>query len=234
MPADPADPLGKPTPAHRPTAPVQDEYLDWTEEDEDRYQLKLRRQEVRRRTRRRQGLSFLVIVVTVLGIGLLGAAINQGVVRWPFDKAATVACPTPESPYADPATVSVTVLNASDRRGLAAQVGDELTSRGYKVVGVGNAEQGDRGFPDSAQIKHGPAGIIAAQALQVQVPGAALVDDGRADATVDLVLGQAYAGLTPADQASAAMAPTPVASPKGCTPVKPSAPASTTPAASTT
>jgi hypothetical protein len=30
------------------------------------------------------------------------------------------------------------------------------------------------------------------------------------------------------------MAPTPVASPKGCTPVKPSAPASTTPAASTT
>ncbi|MDO5663518.1 MAG: hypothetical protein Q4G40_12545, partial [Brachybacterium sp.] len=78
----PRRPLSRPTPSSQ-----------WTQEDEDRYQDQRQRAEIRARTRRRQGISFFVIVLAVILIGLLGAAINQGVVRVPFAGEPT-PCPT--------------------------------------------------------------------------------------------------------------------------------------------
>jgi hypothetical protein len=62
-----------------------------------------------------------------------------------------------------------------------------------------------------------------------------LQDDGRAGTAVELSLGEAFAGLRPAEVAAAALAPAPVASPAGCAvptpagtetaPVQPAAPA---------
>lgn len=223
--SDTTDPLGtaKARPAAgrgRPTAdPASGEYVEWTDEDEQRYQQHLARQAARNQTRRRQGWSFLLIVAIVLGIGLLGAAINQGVITLPGSDSTAKPCPTPTSPLMTPAQVSVRVLNGSDRKGLAATVGDELKARGYKVTGIGNAEPGDRSFPDPAQIRYGEQGTLAAQALQVQVPGVALVNDSREDASVDLILGGGYTALVPAEEAAKAFVPVPVQSPAGCVPV---------------
>ena len=46
--------------------------------------------------------------------------------------------------------------------------------------------------------RHGPAGERAAKLVQSLVPGATLLKDTRADASVDLVLGTAYKDLVTA------------------------------------
>lgn len=198
----------------RPAAPDN----SWTQEDEDRYQEQRLRAETRARTRRRQGLSFFVIVLIVILIGLLGAAINQGVIKMPFGASATpTPCPTVAAPL-KPSDVTVNVFNATTTSGLAATVSQELSARGYKVGQLGNAPVELRNFPDPVQIHHGPDGLEAAQSLAVQIKGAKLVQDERTDGTVDLLIGQAYTALVPAEEATAALTPAPAASPEGCTP----------------
>lgn len=210
----------QPTPRRTQSRP-QPADTGWTQEDEDRYQQRRLRIEQRGKVRKRQAISFTVIVLLVIGIGVLGAAIHQGVVPWPFGSGESTAqaCPTtPTDTPAQPADVSVKVLNATSTSGLARRVATELKARGYVVVETGNAADDKRNFADPAQIQYGKDGLAAAKSLQVQIAGAVLVDDKRADSTVDLLIGTAYTALVPADQAAAKLKVTPVASPSGCTP----------------
>lgn len=206
-----------------PQRPGRGPFVDtgWTQEDEDRYQERRQRALQRAKVRRRQSISFVVIVLVVILIGVLGAAINQGVISLPFGGASTAATacpPPPEATAALPEEVSVRVLNATGTRGLAARVSQDLTARGYSVVETGNAPPDKRGFPDSAQIHHGPEGLAEAQSVQVQIPGSVLVADDRADGTVDVLIGDGFAELAPAEEAAAALQPSAAASPPGCVP----------------
>jgi hypothetical protein len=49
----------------------------------------------------------------------------------------------------------------------------------------------------TAVIRYGEQGDLAAALLKGHVPGAQLVKDNRADSSLDLVIGNAYSGLTP-------------------------------------
>ncbi len=202
-----------------------DDALEWTDEDEDRYQARRREERRRRRRRRRQGWSFAVLVLVVLGAGVGGAGISQGWWEWPFgreepDTAAAPSCAPVAATVAAPADVRLNVLNATDRRGLAGQVGGELTARGYVVASIGNEESGVD-VAEPAQVRYGPALIAAAQSVAVQIPGAVLVDDGREGEVVDVTLGDGYQALAPAEEATAAIAAAASAQPTGCTPGTP-------------
>lgn len=186
-----------------------------TENTEQAYQQARSREMARGQTRRRQTTAFFIIVGVVIAIGVLAAAINQQVVNLPF--ASRTPCPPMPPAAAAPADTAVRVLNATDRDGLAAAAAEQLTARGYQVVDVGNAE-GNRDFPDPAQVRHGATGVATARAVQAQVLGAVLVQDERAGADVDLVLGNAYTELATEAQAQEALAPPP--EPTDCEPVE--------------
>lgn len=123
---------------------------------------------------------------------------------------AAEACATAQQapPSLDPTTLSVRVLNATDRSGLAQQVAEDLRNRGFTVAEVGNDDT-ERNVTGPGEVRHGPRGSNAARFLSVFVPGATLFPDTRATAQVDLVLGPTFefpAGLAAAEQVAAALA----------------------------
>ncbi|WP_420120455.1 envelope integrity protein Cei [Nakamurella sp.] len=95
---------------------------------------------------------------------------------------------------ANPATVLLTVYNASAVRGQAKAVADELRASGFEsMLPSGN----DPLYPASdlrcvAQIRFGPAGAAAARTVLLVTPCAQLVVDSRVDDSVDLALGGRY------------------------------------------
>ncbi|MFJ1705476.1 LytR C-terminal domain-containing protein [Kitasatospora sp. NPDC088346] len=119
-----------------------------------------------------------------------------------------------------PQAVTVNVYNATGKSGLAARTADELKARGFTVGAVGNAPTAlDKKVPGTVQVISGPAGIGGATLVGSQVAGATTTADTRADATVDLVIGDAYTAMLDPTQAAAALAaaikPSPSASGPG-------------------
>lgn len=141
----------------------------------------------------------------------------------------TKAGPSPTAPakaaLPRPDRITVNILNATPRNGLAKETAEELKKRGFRIGDVGNAtEEYDKKVD-------GPAVLLGAKAatgaalplLRTQLPGAELSTDGRTKATeVDLIIGTGFKALareTDADKALTALArpaPTPTPSRKGC------------------
>jgi hypothetical protein len=137
----------------------------------------------------------------VLGVLVLLAVVSAG---WAIaqDSSSTDAldertpCVESTVPFAatvptDPARVRVNVYNATTRIGLANQVGDHLRAVGFTVGDVGN-DPLESTVPATAQIRYGPAGAGAAQMLRAHFPGSEVTLVTRADARVDVVLGNLY------------------------------------------
>lgn len=84
--------------------------------------------------------------------------------------------------------VSVRVLNASNKRGKAAEVSQQLKRQGFKVTRVGNAEENQEksvviGFAvDSPEV----------ELVSRQFKGFEKVGDGRRDHSVEVRIGQNY------------------------------------------
>jgi LCP family protein required for cell wall assembly len=88
----------------------------------------------------------------------------------------------------EPADVNVQVLNASDKSGLAAKVGDTLKSLGFGVSGSANADQPT---PQTV-IRFSPDQAAAADLLGRTVPAATAVPDPGATGVLQLVLGRSF------------------------------------------
>jgi hypothetical protein len=159
-------------------------------------------------------LTLSVVGLLLAAMFVYAAAYVQG---WVGRSAAASgqACSTPSVPPAERAAaaeVIVNVYNSTDRNGLAATTASALRRRGFKVATVSNDPLRSvvRG---TAMIRYGVSGAKAARIVLPQVAGARLVRDGRTDSSIDIVLGQHFAGLA---------SPTALASPKA-TPTKGSA-----------
>ncbi|PYC80546.1 hypothetical protein C7C46_12735 [Streptomyces tateyamensis] len=116
-----------------------------------------------------------------------------------------------------PQTVTVNVLNSTDKAGLAAHTADELKKRGFTVGKVGNAPSAlQKKVPGSAVVVAGQSGAGAAALVGAQVAGASTMADQRTDTSVDFVIGDGYTALLdPTAAASAlteALKPSPAAS----------------------
>lgn len=107
------------------------------------------------------------------------------------------------------ATFGVRVLNASDQRGKAQAVADELMNQGFTLA-QGNAIGDDVLYPNRdmncvGQIRFGEGGKASAAALWLAVPCAQLVIDGRKGTDVDLAIGEYFTGTERSADAQAAL-----------------------------
>ncbi|MFK0117245.1 LytR C-terminal domain-containing protein [Streptomyces sp. NPDC090994] len=195
-----------------------------------------------RPSRRRGRLAFLgVACVAVLGLSGWGVWQLVGVFTGsdeasaaagvrpsrctPADSAQANASPSP-SPTAvpKPGAVTVNVLNATTRSGLAKKTADELKKRGFRIGDVGNAPATYDKKVDGTGVLLGPAAALKSTlpVLGTQLPAAERrTDPARKGAAVDLIIGDGFKGLAKkaaADTALAALSapqPSPSAG-KGC------------------
>lgn len=140
-----------------------------------------------------------VVLMMLLGLivtGVMGAvAVMNGQIKLPGtddSPAQTSACPATTFDYTPNAKVKVNVLNATTRGGLARSAANEFEVRKFAVGKVGNVETGYRGV---AAIVSGAAGQAAAFTVQRNLPGSDYFQDGRSDASVDVILTGDYRGL---------------------------------------
>jgi LCP family protein required for cell wall assembly len=89
--------------------------------------------------------------------------------------------------------VRVRVLNGAGVTGLAQRAADQLRSRGFSVIEIGNA-----GFAAArSQVRYGSGAAGSAATLAALVPGATNAPGGAQPGAVDLVLGADWQGLRP-------------------------------------
>jgi hypothetical protein len=177
------------------------------------------RRKVRRRGRsghRGRTIVVLLLVATAIGAGALWL--------WKADPATTAATvpPRPSCPptVSAPAVVAagdvrVNVYNATKRHGLASEVATQLRLRGFVVGKVENDPAG-RAVTGVAEVRATSSAGGPTRTVGAQVASFVAVPDQRKDASVDLVLGQAFRTLRSPAAAAAAMSPTPSARPAGC------------------
>lgn len=194
-----------------------------------------------RRPRRRGRLVFLA-VASVVVLGVIGWGTSQlidvftgggrkasaaGAKEGCSTKAAPTASPSAASPartLPEPGQITVNVLNATPRSGLAKQTADELKKRGFRIGQVGNATKEFDKKVEGAGILLGPASSLntSLPVLATQLAGAESRTDARKGAEVDLIIGTGFKELTQraaAEKALAALnAPRPTADPakKSC------------------
>ena len=168
------------------------------------------------RRRRRQTITFLVLVAIVLSIGLVGLTYYYGLWGGSDDSGAR-SCPTgPGLP--PPGEVSMNVYNGSDRSGLALRASQALDKRKFRVGDVANDPQQQQ-IRGTAVIRHGAEGTLAAKTVAAHLKGKPRLeqDDERTGDIVDLVLGAKYAGLrTSKDAAKRVAAAAPKAGGGSC------------------
>ncbi len=164
----------------------------------------------RRRRRNRR------VIAVVLLVGLAGAAwwyYGQDDSATPTSVSTLPTCaptPTPTATRAparpvalpQPAAVTLSVLNGTNRTLLAKRVGDALAAQGFHVTGQGNARATVAG---PSQVVYGPGASLQARTVSLWVLGATVVPAPRArPGTVQLVLGTAYTRLASPAEAAAA------------------------------
>ncbi|MZD10669.1 LytR family transcriptional regulator [Streptomyces sp. SID5785] len=139
-------------------------------------------------------------------------------------KPRTSATPAPTAKKLPaPGGITVNVLNATPRGGLAKKTADELKKRGFRIGEVGNAtKEYDKKVKGTGLLLGAPAATDAAlPVLGTQLAGAELKADARDKATeVDLIIGTAFKELSPraaADKSLAALThPKPTPSRSSC------------------
>jgi hypothetical protein len=145
-------------------------------------------------------------VVLVLLLGLIAAAIitalaiMNGQLKIPTPAAKEephATCPSATFDYTPNDKINLNVFNSTSRPGLARSVADELLARKFVVGAVANTEAGYRGV---AAVVSGAAGQSAAFSVQRNLPGSDYFQDGRTDASVDVILAGDYKELAPADR----------------------------------
>jgi NAD(P)-dependent dehydrogenase (short-subunit alcohol dehydrogenase family) len=177
----------------------------------------------RMRRPRRRGRIVAAVIASVVVLGLFGWGALQLFHVFNGDDGDTRAGATPQNqpsckpapaptatgrlaPLPQPAGVTLNVLNATARGGLAKSTADELARRGFKVATFGNAQPPyDKKVIQAALLVAGPAGEAAAREAGTQVAGSAVrIDPARKGTAVDLLIGNAFLRLaTPADAAKA-------------------------------
>nr|AFD20740.1 hypothetical protein [Streptomyces rimofaciens] len=106
-----------------------------------------------------------------------------------------------------PGDITVNVYNATPRGGLAKITADELEKRGFRIGKVGNAQADYDKKVEGTGILLGSQESLegALRVLGTQLAGAEPKSDQREGQDVDLVLGAAFQGLMPQEEADKAL-----------------------------
>ncbi|MFF7793780.1 LytR C-terminal domain-containing protein [Streptomyces sp. NPDC007991] len=202
-----------------------------------KYRIKGNKYPRMRRPRRRGRLVVLVVAsAAVLAVGGWGtlqlidvftggdkaSAAGSGTDCAP-EKTKSSPSPRPKA-LPEPRAITVNVLNATTRSGLAKKTADELKKRGFKIGDVGNAPQQYDKKVKGTGVLLGPASALdtSLPVLGTQLPGAERrTEPARKGADLDLVIGDGFKELAKkpdADRALTKLAtPEPApSSKKGC------------------
>ncbi|MGN6608243.1 MAG: LytR C-terminal domain-containing protein [Jatrophihabitans sp.] len=188
-------------------------------------------------TTRRRPLPALVFLVALLGVTAL---VWWRVIGRNTGSSASGPCPTPRpstsssSSSAAPAgttlptpqSVTVAVLNATNRSGIAKKARDVLMSDGFSSPSPAADDKSGVHVTGVAEIRYGPGQQAAAKLLQYYLPSAALVPTTATDRVIVVSLGERYRRIAPAADVTAALkadgvtlsdapAPTPTPAPSG-------------------
>ena len=92
-----------------------------------------------------------------------------------------------------PSSISLPVLNATDRNGFAAAAANSLAALGFRISSTGNAPAGT----DSkiTVVRYGPDRADSAKTLAAAVPGAKLVQVAGLGNRLQLIVGENYHGV---------------------------------------
>ncbi|MDH6550238.1 LytR C-terminal domain-containing protein [Streptomyces sp. SAI-041] len=192
----------------------------------------------RMRRSRRRGRLVLGVVASAAALSLVGWGTLQliDVFTGGGDQASAAgakancakksgASPTASAaPLPKPGQITVNVLNATPRGGLAKKTADELKKRGFRIGDVGNATATYDKKVKGTGILLGPSSALKTSlpVLGTQLASAETRTDTRKGAEVDLIIGNGFKSLSSkavADKALAALtAPAPAAtgSKKSC------------------
>ncbi len=179
----------------------------------------------RRHMHERQAVIFGVLIAFLALAFVTAAAIYTGNLNLPWVSKDFVAEPSP-TPTTRPVPcppagalpvaanqITVNVYNGTPTSGLAKTTSDALVARGFLPGMTLNAGP----FDGTARIAFGPTGIAQALTLAAHVDDPEFLLDARADATVDITLGSAFAALKAPE--SVALDPAkPLAGTPGCVP----------------
>jgi hypothetical protein len=108
----------------------------------------------------------------------------------------------------EPGKITVNVLNATSRSGLAAKTAKELKKRGFAIGEIANAPERLDHKVDAPGLLIGGAGAKTVARLKVlgtQLDGARTRHDEREGDEIDLVIGNDFKGLAKAKDASRAL-----------------------------
>lgn len=105
-----------------------------------------------------------------------------------------------------PSQITVNVYNATSKTGLAGSTAKDVRTYGFVVGTIANDPLG-KSVTGTGEIRYGKNGKVAASVVRTMLPTAAIVQDARADASVDLVLGDAFSSLSPPATAGATAPP---------------------------
>ncbi|MFQ1003782.1 LytR C-terminal domain-containing protein [Modestobacter sp. SSW1-42] len=147
-------------------------------------------------------LLLLALAALAVWFNVLGDEKARDEERAAACSSAVAAVPT----AVDPATVTVNVLNASDVAGRAAEVAETLRSRSFQVGRTEN-DRADNEVTGVGEVRYGPGKEGLARFVALQLPGATLRQDTRADASIDIALGPDFAALASPDAVAAALVP---------------------------
>jgi hypothetical protein len=148
----------------------------------------------------------LAVVVFVAGVAITYLLRGRGSTEAQGTPTPCVSTTThPGVTLPKPGTVSINVYNSTNRAGLARHTATTLTGRGFQVGKVAN-DPLSKNVQGVAELRYGPTGAQNAALLAYYVPGATLVNDGRADASVDVVLGAGFLAIPAPAAIQAALA----------------------------
>ncbi|HJV98970.1 MAG TPA: LytR C-terminal domain-containing protein [Arthrobacter sp.] len=154
---------------------------------------------VRLRRRVVHGVVLVLLLGLIVAAIIVAVAIVSGQLKIPTTEASNepaAACPAATFDYTPNDQINLNVYNSTSRPGLARSVADEFLARKFVVGAVANTDAGYRGV---AAVVSGAAGQSAAFSVQRNLPGSDYFQDGRTDASVDVILAGDYEALVAPD-----------------------------------
>lgn len=158
---------------------------------------------------RKQNLTFSVTASVMSVLVIVSLLVILGVVVLPFGqtfsasvkvaRAGDIPCPTAGATPADPASVTVQVLNATSQGGLAGTVTQMLKKQGFTMLEPANASSE---VPTAVEIDAGPRAVDDAYTVARFFPDARITLTNSTDSTVTVIVGTFYAGVLGDDEAA--------------------------------
>jgi hypothetical protein len=148
----------------------------------------------------------LPALIALLALLLLTALVWWRVLHRDGSSTAT-SCPThsPVPTLPGPARITVQVLNATNRTGIAGKARTTLVSDGFNIPDAAANDRPRVKIRGVAEIRYGPRAANGARLLHYYVPGAKLVPTQSKTVIVVLSLGEKYRGIASPSAVQAAL-----------------------------